>query len=146
MALGEHYQRNSDVKNAFHWYQNAAGKGKSYQSIMKTNGIKSLEGNSTAQAHVGIMYSKGEGVAKSKAKALNCLKMAASNGCNFARGHLAELLYGMKLYTEAVQYAKAAYDQYKSGNSESIVNSRTELEGVAISCYILGRCLTVLWI
>ena len=83
---------------------------------------------------------KGRGVEKSIPKAIDCLKLAADSGSNFARGHLAELLFRLKLFSEAVQYAKMAYDQYKS---EGIFEDASELEGLTISCYIPGRCLLV---
>ena len=125
MALGQHYAASEEHKQAFYWYQNAAGKG-----------------DTTAQTHIGLMYAEGRGIQKSIPKAINCLKSAAENGSNFARGHLAEMLFRLKLYTESVRYAKMVYDQYKSDESD-VFEERHEAEGLAISCYILGRCLMV---
>lgn len=128
MALGAHYEAQADSTRAFHWFQNAAGKG-----------------DAVAQTRVGLMYAKGAGVRKSIPKAIDCLKTAAESGSNFARGHLAELCFRMKLFTESVRHAKSSYDQYKSGDaSENVFADPLEAEGLAISCYILGRCLMVL--
>ena len=126
MALGAHYEAHADLKRSFHWFQNAAGKG-----------------DAVAQTRVGLMYARGEGIDRSLPKAIDCLKTAAESGSNFARGHLAELLFRMKLFTESVRHAKSSYDQYKSDDSGVIFSNRNEAEGLAISCYILGRCLMV---
>ena len=101
------------------------------------------EGCSTYLQLVSILFvelSKGRGVEKSLPKAIDCLKLAAESGSNFARGHLSELLFRLKLFSEAVQYAKMTYDQYKT---EGSFQDESELQGLTISCYILGRCLLV---
>lgn len=72
---------------------------------------------------------------------MNCLKLAANRGNNYARGHLAELQYQLKLFTEAASTSKTVFDHYQSNPSD--FDDTKESEGLAISVFVLGRCVMV---
>jgi len=122
--LGKYfYDEGQDPEKAFYWLQNACGKG-----------------DVKAQATIGVMYMHGNGTEKSIEKALACLKASAMSGNCYARGHLAELQYKLKLYTEAAHTCKSVYDHYL--NTTENFNCEHEREGLAIAAFILGVCLT----
>jgi len=121
--LGEFYAHpeNNDLRQSFHWHQNAAGKGSTY-----------------SQAVIGIMYLKGQGIEQSTVKALKCLKEAAAAGSLYARANLAELYYKKKLFTESVTHAKKVCDQHKE---EGPFKDRNEQKGVTLAAFVYARCL-----
>ncbi|CAF0728077.1 unnamed protein product [Adineta steineri] len=129
-ALAFFYSRKSafvyNLSKAWHWHNQAARRG-------------SLE----SLGAVGAMNLFGVGTSKNLNQAVECLRQASERGNIYAMGLLVYAYYTRKLFTKATDLAKrvSVLDNIDELSRISCCLPQYIRKGIAISTFILGRCL-----